>query len=199
MGNCQAIDTATLVIQHPCGKEEKLYWAVKASEIMKMNPGHYVALLITTSLCPPPQPAGGDCNKSGNINNSSSSNTNNLVRVTRVKILRPTDTLVLGQVYRLITAQEVMKGLWAKKQAKMKKNQQESESAVKRGRVKEKAGPGFGSAARRSEPAEKTTQVIKHGRHRPRTSSSSTSTANSTTVRGRTWQPSLQSISEASS
>lgn len=116
MGNCQAIDTATLVIQHPCGKVDKLYWPVNAGEIMRMNPGHYVALLISTTLCP------ANSNTDGCPNNTSAtaiatatvapttnnSNNGNSVRLTRIKLLRPTDTLALGQVYRLISTQ----GLW---------------------------------------------------------------------------------------
>lgn len=96
MGNCQAIDAATLVVQHPNGKVDKFYWAVSASEIMKMNPGHYVALLISTTLC--------QTNDKENCPVKNDNN-NNQVRLTRIKLLRPTDTLVLGQVYRLITTQ----------------------------------------------------------------------------------------------
>lgn len=91
MGNCQAVDAATLAIQHPSGKVDRLYWPVSASEVMRTNPGHYVALLISTTLCP---------------SNSNASNAES-VRVTRIKLLRPTDTLVLGQVYRLITTQGI--------------------------------------------------------------------------------------------
>ncbi|CAL5362078.1 unnamed protein product [Camellia sinensis] len=123
MGNCQAIDNATLVIQHPCGRVDKLYWPVNASEVMKMNPGHYVALLLTTTTT---------------TTTTGSHNSSNSVRITRIKLLRPTDTLILGQVYRLITTEEVMKGLWAKKYAKMKKRQ--SESPDKQERMKEKMG-----------------------------------------------------------
>ncbi|GMY24599.1 serine/threonine-protein kinase pakF-like [Fagus crenata] len=177
MGNCQAIDAATLVVQHPNGKVDKFYWAVSASEIMKMNPGHYVALLISTTLC--------QTNDKENCPVKNDNN-NNQVRLTRIKLLRPTDTLVLGQVYRLITTQEVMKGLWAKKQAKMRKNHSEST---------ENPGSQADTAARRSEQ-ENDKQETKHDRHRPRTTTSST---NSATARSRTWQPSLKSISEAAS
>ncbi|KAJ8449131.1 LOW QUALITY PROTEIN: hypothetical protein Cgig2_004186 [Carnegiea gigantea] len=107
MGNCQAIDAATLVIQHPDGKAENMYWPIPASQIMKMNPGHYVALLITTTI--------SHTTTSAAMGRSS-------VRITRVKLLRPTETLALGHVYRLISTQEVMKGLVAKKEAKMRKN-----------------------------------------------------------------------------
>lgn len=101
MGNCQAIDAATLVIQHPNGKVEKLYWAVSASEIMKINPGHYVALLISTTLCPLNRTNQDHDRPNNNLKNNNS----NSVRLTRIKLLRPTDTLVLGQAYRLITSQ----------------------------------------------------------------------------------------------
>jgi hypothetical protein len=97
MGNCQAIDTATLVIQQPNGKEERLYWPVSASEVMKSNPDHYVALLISTTLC--------TSKDKENCSNKSSDNNNNKVRITRIKLLKPTDTLLLGQVYRLISTQ----------------------------------------------------------------------------------------------
>ncbi|GLT72734.1 hypothetical protein SLA2020_446410 [Shorea laevis] len=177
MGNCQAIDAATLEVQHPSGKVDKYYWSVSANEIMKMNPGHYVALLISTDLCPPNNGKEDSCAEKNSSNN-------NQVRVTRIKLLRPTDTLVLGQVYRLITTQEVMKGLWAKKQAKMKKNQSES-----------------GEKPERRSELEKDNHVSKHERHRSSrtTTTTSSSSTNSATARPRTWQPSLHSISEAAS
>lgn len=100
MGNCQAIDTATLVIQQPNGKVERLYWPVSASEVMKTNPGHYVALLISTTLC-----TSKDKENCSNKSDNNTTNVTNPVRLTRIKLLKPTDTLMLGQVYRLISAQ----------------------------------------------------------------------------------------------
>nr|GMC55371.1 uncharacterized protein LOC109149302 isoform X4 [Ipomoea batatas]GMC78123.1 uncharacterized protein LOC109149302 isoform X4 [Ipomoea batatas] len=96
MGNCQAIDdNASLVIQHPGGRAEKHYWPLSATEIMNTNPGHYVALLLTTTAT--------------TLNSSAAAaSTNNVPpvqRITRIKLLKPTDTLVLGHVYRLVTAQ----------------------------------------------------------------------------------------------
>lgn len=156
MGNCQAIDAAALVIQHPCGRIERLYWTVSAGEVMRMNPGHYVSLII-----PLPIPQDHDTPD------------NKTVRFTRVKLLRPTDTLVLGHAYRLITSQEVMKVLRAKKYAKMKKNQ--VESAEKLQGMAERQGSSCEEDGGRSE-MEKSNQVVKHERHRPRTAST-TSTA----------------------
>ncbi|KAE8688307.1 Nucleobase-ascorbate transporter 7 [Hibiscus syriacus] len=80
MGNCQAIDAAALVIQHPCGKMERLYWPVPNRE-------------------------------------------DEAVRFTRVKLLRPGDTLALGHAFRLVTSHEVMEILKAKKYAKTKRKQ----------------------------------------------------------------------------
>ncbi|OMO81596.1 hypothetical protein CCACVL1_12350 [Corchorus capsularis] len=182
MGNCQAIDAATLVVQHPNGKVDKFYWAMSASEIMRMNPGHYVALLISTTLYH---------HNSNNNKDNNNNNNNNNVRLTRIKLLRPTDTLVLGQVYRLITSQEVMKGLLAKKHAKLKKNHPDSaDKPYDKAALRPEAVP-----PPRSEPDyNQIKQVSKHERQRARSTSSSNSTA-----RSKTWQPSLQSISEAAS
>ncbi|PSR95857.1 Kinesin-related protein [Actinidia chinensis var. chinensis] len=178
MGNCQAIDNATLVIQHPCGRVDKLYWPVTASEVMKLNPGHYVALLLTTTTT---------------TTAATTATTNNIIRITRIKLLRPTDTLILGQAYRLITTQEVMKGLWAKKYGKMKKKQSETETEDQQlERVKQKLGCEIEIQPTRSDK-EKTKQVLKKERQRLRT----TTSANS--AKSKAWKPSLKSISEATS
>ncbi|KAG6601370.1 hypothetical protein SDJN03_06603, partial [Cucurbita argyrosperma subsp. sororia] len=160
MGNCQAVDAAALVIQHPSGRIERLYWPVVASEVMRTNPGHYVSLII-------PLPQSEDDNPEPKT-----------VRFTRVKLLRPNDTLALGHAYRLVTTQEVMKVLRAKKYAKSKKPLMESEE-------KRAAGGEV-------EETEKNQQAVKHERHRIRTPA-----ANATAARSKAWRPSLQSISEA--
>ena len=168
MGNCQAIDAAALVIQHPSGRLERMYWPVSVSEVMKINPGHYVSLII-------PLPMSEEEEKKDQ----------KTVRFTRVKLLRPTDTLVLGHAYRLVTSQEVMKVLRAKKNAKLKKNQPESA---------EKQASAGEEEPRRSE-SRNSNQVIKHdNRHRTRTAPT-----NPIAARSRSWRPSLQSISEAAS
>lgn len=81
MGNCQAAEAATVVIQHPGNKVERIYWSISANEVMSSNPGHYVALVIT----------------------SPTERTHNGLPVKQLKLLRPGDTLLLGQVYRLIS------------------------------------------------------------------------------------------------
>ncbi|KAI3729042.1 hypothetical protein L6452_17688 [Arctium lappa] len=155
MGNCQAVDAAALVIQHPSGKIERMYWSVTATQIMKMNPGHYVSLII-------PLPADDNSD-------------NKTVRFTRVKLLRPTDTLVLGRAYRLVTSHEVMKVLRAKRQAKMKKDRPES----------------MEENQETSSELENSSQVMAHERTIKQRSGSFS--------RSKSWRPSLQSISEAAS
>lgn len=93
MGNCQAIDAAALVIQHPGGKIERLYWNTSASEVMRLNPGHYVSLII-------PLPVSQEQEEEEN-------NEQKTVRFTRVKLLRPNETLTLGHAYRLVTTQGI--------------------------------------------------------------------------------------------
>jgi hypothetical protein len=116
MGNCQAAEAATVVVQHPGGRVERLYWATTAAEVMRANPGHYVAL-VTLRVAeekrppppPPPPPARAERHGTGTV------------RVTRVKLLKPRDTLLLGQAYRLITVDEVTRALQAKKEEKSRR------------------------------------------------------------------------------
>lgn len=169
MGNCQAIDAAALVIQHPDGRLERLYWPVTASEVMKMNPGHYVSLIIPLPL------------------NQEENHQEKKVRFTRVKLLRSTDTLVLGRAYRLITTQEVMKVLRAKKNGKMRKNQLEStETEAKQSSVRE--------TEEKTSDSEKSNEGGKTERNRQ-----SMTPMNSASARLKSWRPSLQSISESAS
>ncbi|KAL8534078.1 hypothetical protein ACS0TY_010191 [Phlomoides rotata] len=170
MGNCQAVDAAALVIQHPCGKLERMYWPIAASDVMKTNPGHYVSLIIPLPLSEATAAAGGVDENSGD---------SRTVRFTRVKLLRPTDTLVLGRAYRLVTTQEVMKVLRAKKHAKMKKNMSEQSS--------EKQSTS-------SSGSENDDQVTRSERNRQRSGSSSLGSSRSNS---KSWRPSLQSISES--
>ncbi|XP_050236476.1 uncharacterized protein LOC126686463 [Mercurialis annua] len=176
MGNCQAIDAAALVIQHPNGKIERFYWQILASEVMRLNPGHYVSLII-------PLP------DSGEDNNNSSEPNKKTVQFTRVKLLRPTDTLNLGHAYRLVTTQEVMKVLRAKKYAKMKKQRDKSQNPAS-----EKQSSDCETVNRLEideDNTEKDNQATRHERHRPRQPSS--------TLRSKSWRPKLQSISEFTS
>ncbi|KGN64292.1 uncharacterized protein LOC101220404 [Cucumis sativus] len=178
MGNCQAIDTASLIIQHPNGKVDRLYWPVNAGEIMKTNPGHYVALLISTKVC---QSETTSTHHRRRDNDTQTNSTNfNSVRLTRIKLLKPTDSLVLGQIYRLVTTQDVLQGLKAKQEAKKKRNLLEFEGKM-------------GNSEKGSEG--EINQGMKNERNRVKKCNSTVSTA----AKSRGWQPSLQSISEGGS
>ncbi|KAF6999147.1 hypothetical protein CFC21_015210 [Triticum aestivum] len=75
---------------------------------MRRNPGHYVALVLlhhdSRGVDPDPAVPGGGGG----------------ARITKVKLLKPRDTLHLGQVYRLITSQEVSKAVQTRKQERMR-------------------------------------------------------------------------------
>lgn len=104
MGNCQAAEAATVVIQHPGNKIERIYWSVSVHQIMNSNPGHYVALVI-------PSP---------------SLKSQNGMPLKQLKLLRPHDTLLIGHVYRLISFQDVLNEFATKKCAKLGKLLRES-------------------------------------------------------------------------
>ncbi|CAL5088522.1 unnamed protein product [Urochloa decumbens] len=116
MGNCQAAEAAAVVIQHPGGKVERLYWATAAAEVMRNNPGHYVALVILRVAA---DKAAGDAAAATGAGGGGGGGGG--AKITRVKLLKPKDTLMLGQVYRLITTQEVTKALRARKNEKMQR------------------------------------------------------------------------------
>ncbi|GKD50993.1 DASH complex subunit DAD4, partial [Tanacetum coccineum] len=108
MGNCQAIDNASLVIQNPTtGKSERLYSNISAAEVMKLNPGHYVALLLTTTLYSSrPTPTGSTDvtgkEKKGDGDVIKKAVQPQPLRITRIKLLRPTESLTVGHIYRLV-------------------------------------------------------------------------------------------------
>ena len=117
MGNCQAAETATVLIQHPGGgRTERAYWALSAGAVMAANPGHYVAAVITV-----PQPGGaGDGAASA------------AAPVKHLKLLRPDDTLLLGRVYRLVS----FEGTTARAARVVHGHGTGSERAYVRGRVR---------------------------------------------------------------
>ncbi|XP_031272902.1 uncharacterized protein LOC116131396 [Pistacia vera] len=97
MGNCQAAEAATVVIQHPSNKIERIYWSVSANEIMNSNPGYYVALVVTSPTL----------------------KSENGLPLKQLKLLRPDDTLSIGNVYHLISFEDVLKEFAAKKCMKL--------------------------------------------------------------------------------
>ncbi|XP_061358707.1 uncharacterized protein LOC133302900 [Gastrolobium bilobum] len=175
MGNCQAVDAAALVIQHPSGKIERLYWSVTASDVMRTNPGHYVSLII-----PLPVPEGHNHVE------------NNTVLFTHVKLLRPNEILTLGHAYRLITTQEVVKMLKAKKHAKTRK--QEAKTVESMQIVQHLEKPSLASETGGKLDTGKIYQAMRADRHRVRAVS-----VNPAALRPKSWRPSLQSISESGS
>ncbi|KFK28017.1 hypothetical protein AALP_AA8G460700 [Arabis alpina] len=164
MGNCQAAETATTVIQRPDGKSERFYCTVTASEVIKSHPNHHVALLLSSAV-----PHGGS------------------LRVTRIKLLRPDDNLLLGHVYRLITSDEVMRGIRAKKSEKMKKIH--GDFSVGEDEINNSL------TLRPESSSDKDTQRRMHEKQRGMMMMMNTGATN----KARTWQPSLQSISESTS
>ncbi|CAH8251826.1 unnamed protein product [Arabidopsis lyrata] len=166
MGNCQAVNAAVLVLQHPGGKIDRYYGSVSVSEVMAMYPGHYVSLIIPLTEEEErniPATVKGDDKKQRKA-----------VRFTRVQLLRPTENLVLGHAYRLITSQEVMKVLREKKSATTKKHQIETTTTLNK--LSEKKVP--------EKKQGKQFRVI---------------TNSTSLLKSKTWRPSLQSISEATS
>ncbi|XP_024970980.1 uncharacterized protein LOC112509974 isoform X2 [Cynara cardunculus var. scolymus] len=191
MGNCQAVDNASLVLQTQNGRAQRFYSPISAAQIMKLHPGHYVALLLTTTFY-----SSSDHHQHPNlINPTTTTTTQQPLRVTRIKLLRPTDNLVLGHAYRLITTQEVMKGLKAKKNGKLIDNNNTSSQPPESLGVSE-ANSDCKAAASRSHQSGKTHhQMKKPDKHRPRTAVPAKSAAAGS--KPRSWHPSLNSISEA--
>ncbi|XP_074584948.1 uncharacterized protein LOC141840775 isoform X2 [Curcuma longa] len=171
MGNCQASEVAMVVIQHPGGKVERLYWPTSAADVMKSNPGYYVALVML-SVSEQKQDGGGN------------------VRFTRVRLLKPKDMLLLGQVYRLITSQ-VTQAVMQRKHDKLKKNQAESIEGQQRDEEHRRNEQAV-EAAREEQQEDSGNKLQMRREDRDRQTSSTQMAA-----RGRHWRPSLQSISEA--
>ncbi|EER96686.1 hypothetical protein BDA96_02G200700 [Sorghum bicolor] len=167
MGNCQAAEVSAVIIQHPGGKVDRLYWSTTAAEVMRNNPGHYVALVILRVPADNSKPAAGDAG-------AASSGGGGGAKITRVKLLKPKDTLLLGQVYRLITAQEVTKALRARKNEKMQRCE-----AIRQQHEQLRRGDDGADQSSSNQDGKQDKD-----RHRGR---------------GRNWRPALQSISEAAS
>ncbi|XP_042444952.1 uncharacterized protein LOC122029875 [Zingiber officinale] len=164
MGNCQAADAAAVVIQYPGGKVERLHWPTTAANVMKSNPGYHVAL-VTLDVPPNERQDGGVG-----------------IRITRVKLLKPKEMLLLGQVYRLIASQEVAKALRQRQYEKLKKSQKEMIMKQKQ-QQKQNGDEAQEDAERNHEVTRQEQDPLKNTQ---------------TTMRGRQWRPSLQSISEMS-
>ncbi|XP_066378446.1 uncharacterized protein [Miscanthus floridulus] len=185
MGNCQAAEAATVVVQHPGGRVQRLYWATSAAEVMRANPGHYVALVTHRA------DAVADDEKRSQ--QGEQQHRHGAARVTRVKLLKPRDTLVLGQAYRLITVAEVTKALQAKKEEKTRMAQQQLLQHVV---VQPKHAGGRTSSGDDSQPQQVVDDSLDQEKDGQRSSSSSAAHSG---ARHRHWRPSLHSIAEVSS
>ncbi|CAL9753838.1 unnamed protein product [Musa acuminata subsp. burmannicoides] len=174
MGNCQAPEA--VVIQHPGGREEQLYWPMSAADVMKSNPGYHVALV---TLCVSEERGDGG---------------GGVVRLTRVRLLKPKDVLLLGQVYRLVTSQGsnpllviparlLSLLIWPDSERPLILSRTEVTMAL-RARKQEKLN--------KCQQHRTNDQVAKQETDRQR---SGTQMA----ARARQWRPSLQSIAEAAS
>uniref|UniRef100_A0A0E0IHZ6 DUF4228 domain-containing protein n=1 Tax=Oryza nivara TaxID=4536 RepID=A0A0E0IHZ6_ORYNI len=202
MGNCQAAEAAAVVIQHPGGKVERLYWPTTAADVMRANPGHYVALVILRISADEAASAAAAGDNKTNAGGATGGGGGG-AKITRVKLLKPKDTLLLGQVYRLITSQEVTKALRARKNEKMRRCE-----AIRQQHEQLRRGDPLAGVAEEEEEEESASddqltprdvlaaaQDGKRDRHR----SSGAGAPPAAGGRGRHWRPSLQSISEAAS
>lgn len=183
MGNCQAADAATVAIHHPAGtKVERLHWSVSAHQIMSENPGHYVAHVIATS----PQTAVAANGESG-------------TPPRQLRLLRPDDTLHIGQVYRLISFEDVLKEFSAKKCVKLGKLLERSGGVGVEPKKKESRTSRGPSSKRDSVSAndsmstEEEQEVDEWGSSG---GGSSSGGLRGVVGGGRRWEPALQSISE---
>ncbi|XP_060192852.1 uncharacterized protein LOC132622283 isoform X2 [Lycium barbarum] len=172
MGNCQAAEAATVVIQHPGNKVQRFYWSVSANEVMTSNPGHYVALVIS----------------------SPTERTHNGSPVRQLKLLRPGDTLLLGQVYRLISFEDVLKEFAAKKCVKLGKLIRESGGLVLDSKKISTNAPSVNAKPRliNGIPA----KMEHHETYQQGSSSSSGQKRVGRHNGGGQWKPALQSIAE---
>ncbi|XP_066328379.1 uncharacterized protein [Miscanthus floridulus] len=168
MGNCQAAEAANVLLQHPGGRVERLYWSTSAAEVMRANPGHYVALVTLRVAEERQDDPGGE---------------RRTVRLTRVKVLKPKETLLLGHVYRLITTQVVTKAVQARKEKQRKAQQQllGSRQGTPRGAAEEEDDDEAALDASLDQLARQDNG------------------SRSSSARHRQWRPSLQSIDEATS
>ncbi|XP_050291948.1 uncharacterized protein LOC126732921 [Quercus robur] len=178
MGNCQAAEAATVVIQHPGNKIERIYWSVSAQEIMTSNPGHYVALVVTSPTL----------------------KSENGTPLKQLKLLRPDDTLLIGHVYRLISFEDVLKEFAAKKCVKLGKLLERGGLGL--GAELRKKGSGCSNPNPNPKSDNKMEQEIHHDLG-SNDGSSSSSTGRSVGRHyggggggGGQWRPALHSIAE---
>ncbi|KAG1366935.1 hypothetical protein COCNU_13G007250 [Cocos nucifera] len=201
MGNCQAAEAATVVIQHPSGRVERVYWSLSASQVMAANPGHYVAVIITSSST-------STTNSTDSHNSSSSRNT----PVKHLKLLRPDDTLHIGHVYRLVSFEEVLREFASKRhvrQSRLLAKQKDTPCSKKAGGGgggERRQGGGGGGAAAETESSPTMPQVVEPPARTEvefeelvRRLASNRRTSSGAATRHGQWRPALNSIAETGS
>ncbi|CAN6178636.1 unnamed protein product [Urochloa humidicola] len=156
---------------------------------MRAHPGHYVALVTSHRAVPSAGAVAGGKTQTPEEQEQRGGG-GGAARVTRVKLLKPRDTLALGQAYRLITVAEVTKALQAKKEEKTRRAQQQQQLVV----LQPKHAGGRPGAGEHSQLADDSLDQQDRDGHRSNPSSATHSSA-----RHRHWRPSLHSIAEVSS
>ncbi|WOK95449.1 hypothetical protein Cni_G04156 [Canna indica] len=191
MGNCQAAEAATVLIQHPGGKVERAYWSLTASHVMASNPGHYVAAVIVTTA--PPYAAANSTSA------AASSRARGDAHVKHLKLLRPDDTLHIGRVYRLVSFEEVLREFASKKHVKL------SRLLIKQKEKHNPATESSGGGGVEGEPETSPGTTIQSqeqevdaelGDAMHELPPLTTTTMRSKTARHGQWRPTLQSIAE---
>ncbi|KAM3408816.1 hypothetical protein ACQJBY_001711 [Aegilops geniculata] len=186
MGNCQAADAAAVVIQHPGDRKvERLHWPATAADVMRRNPGHYVALVVLHHVSGGVDPDPAVAGEGGGT------------RITKIKLLKPKDTLLLGQVYRLITSQEVTKAVQTRKQERMRGCDEAIEQQRPRLHRRRQPPRPRGDNAATTANGEQRHPADHQERKWLETYRQHRSIARGR-GRGRHWRPALQSITESS-
>ncbi|KAL8217561.1 hypothetical protein R6Q57_020934 [Mikania cordata] len=189
MGNCQAVDNASFVLQTQNGRAERFYSPISAADIMKLHPGHYVALLLTTtyysSLRRPPPTTTTD-------RPITTIQTPINVFVLLALSFSALPTILFLAMLIDSSPPKVMKGLNAKKNIKLNnhKNFEPSELA----RISGKSTNCEAAATRSNQSAKSSHQMKKSYKHQAAPANSKSSGS-----KPRGWHPSLNSISETSS
>ncbi|KAJ8498450.1 hypothetical protein OPV22_009002 [Ensete ventricosum] len=214
MGNCQAAEAATVVIQHPGGRVERASWSLTASQVMAANPGHYVAVII---VAPPPSALNSAAASSSSTCNDGGGGRG--ARVKHLRLLRANDTLHIGHVYRLVSFQDVLNEFASKRHVKLSrllaKPTEMTSSSSTRGNGSGAASVGgrlhqsrrvfepVGSPATVEEEARAATELeeVVRGMMAAETTAAATRTTRAraggvASARHGRWRPALRSIAE---
>lgn len=176
------------MIQHPGSKTERVYWSLSAQQVMASNPGFYVAVLL----------------KALPAKLEDSADKSEPPPARQLKLLRPDDFLVLGQVYRLISFEDVLKNVVvAKKSMDMLLKETggaEGEKRKKTKRKKEAIGSDPFSTPDSLDPVQEDREIQLQPESSPLVGNGGDQHFQGGTGRlkyGGQWRPALQTIAEA--